>query len=195
MRIIDISHKVQDAPLYPGSSPIQINPVFEMDKGDDFNASMIITGSHIGTHADARNHFVKGNAVGIDRMELSLFYGPCRVLTVPANTLITRETLEGKIEGCERLVIHGGGFSFLTIGAAKYILEKGIKTIVTDALSIAPPDSEAEIHRLIMSAGLAVIENATLEGVEDGDYILCAFPIKIGGCDGAPVRAVLIAED
>jgi len=165
-----------------------------MQEGAPFNASMITTGSHMGTHADATCHFIKESTKGIDQMELSLYYGPCRVITVPEKALITKENLEGKLDDCERLVIHGGGGSYFTKDAADYIVEKGIKTIVTDAWSVAPIGNEAEIHQTIMAPGLAVIENVILDGVEDGEYTLCAFPIKIGGCDGAPVRAVLIAE-
>ena len=172
-----------------------VEQVYDMKKGDPFNASKITAGSHMGTHADAGRHFVKDNNVGIDQVELFRFYGPCRVVTVPEKTLITKETLEGRIEGCERLVIHGGGLSYLTKDAADYIVEKGILTVVTDAWSIAPLDNEAEIHDTILSPGIAVVENVILDGVEDGDYVLCAFPVKIGGCDGAPVRAVLIKED
>ena len=61
-------------------------------------------------------------------------------------------------------------------------------------LSVAPDDNERNIHELLMGGNVAVIENAVLDGVEDGDYLLFAFPVKYGGCDGAPVRAVLIAE-
>jgi len=195
MKIIDISRVAQEAPLYPGSSPISVDRIYDMEKGDAFNVSMITTGSHIGTHADAGCHFVEGNKTGIDQMELSHYYGPCRVITVPEKTLITREMLEGKIDNCERLVIHGGGLSYLTKEAAEYIVEKSIITVVTDALSVAPVDNEAEIHRTIMAPGLAVVENVVLDGIEDGEYTLCAFPIKIGGCDGAPVRAVLIKDE
>jgi len=192
MKIIDISRVTQDAPIYPGASPIQVDQVYDMQEGAPFNASMITTGSHMGTHADASRHFQKDNTVGIDRMELSLYYGPCRVITVPENTLISRDALEGRIDNCQRLVIHGGGYSYLTKDAADYIIEKGIRTVVTDAWSVAPLDNEAEIHQTIMAPGVAVVENVVLDGVEDGEYTLCAFPIKIGGCDGAPVRAVLI---
>jgi len=194
MKIIDISRTTQDAPIYPGASPIQVDQVYDMQKGAPFNASMITTGSHMGTHADAGKHFVKENTTGIDKMELSLYYGPCRVITVAENTLITKEALEGKIDNCQRLVIHGGGFSYLTKDAADYIVAQGVKTIVTDAWSVAPLDNEAQIHETVMAPGLAVVENVILDGVEDGDYTLCAFPIKIGGCDGAPVRAVLLSE-
>jgi len=195
MKIIDISRVVQEAPIYPGSSPLRIEQVFDMQKGALFNVSKITTGSHMGTHADAGKHFLKDNNIGIDRMELSHYYGPCRVLSFPENTLITKEIIEGKINNCERLVIHGDGCCFFTKDAANYLIEMGIKTVVTDAMSVAPPDNEAEIHQIIMAPGTAVVENVILDGVEDGDYILCAFPIKIGDCDGAPVRAVLLAED
>ena len=195
MKIIDISRTAQEAPIYPGASPIQVDQVYDMQKGAPFNASMITTGSHMGTHADASKHFLKDNTVGIDQMELTLYYGSCRVLSFPENTLITKDALEGRIDNCERLVIHGGGYSYLSKDAANFIVEKGIRTVVTDAWSVAPLDNEAEIHQIILAPGTAVIENVILDSVEDGEYTLCAFPIKIGNCDGAPVRAVLIAED
>ena len=194
MKIIDITRTVQEAPLYPGSSPVVIERVSDIQKGAHANVSMITSGSHIGTHADAFSHFVKESDVGIDQMELSYYYGKCRVITVPDNCIITMEMLEGKFDNCERLVIHGDGHSYLSREAALYIVEKGVITIVTDALSVAPRDNEVEIHNIILGSKIAVVENVTLEGVADGDYTLCAFPVKYGDCDGAPVRAVLIEE-
>ena len=195
MKLIDISRCIKEAPVYPGSKPAQVEQVTFTQKGDDFNTSMISIGCHMGTHADAFCHLLKGNTVGIDKMDLSHYYGRCRVVTVPENTLISRKMLEGKIDNCKRLVIHGGGRSYLMKEAAEYIAQKGILTLVTDAWSVAPLDNEVEIHTVLLSAGLALVENTMLDGVEDGDYILCAFPVKITGCDGAPVRAVLIAEN
>ena len=192
MKIIDITRTVQEAPLYPGSSPIMIERISDMQKGAHANVSMITTGSHIGTHADAFSHFLKKSNIGIDKMDLTYYYGPCRVITVPEKTMITPEILDGKIENCERIVIHGNRYSYLTKEAAQYIIDKAAITIVTDAMSIAPPDNEAKIHKLILGSKIAVIENVILDGVKDGDYTLCAFPIKYGNCDGAPVRAVLI---
>ena len=192
MKIIDISRTVQEAPLYPGSSPVKVEKISDMQKGAHANVSMITSGSHIGTHADAFSHFLKDSNIGMDKMDLTHYYGPCRVVTVPENTMITPDLLEGKLDGCERFVIHGNKFSYLTKEAAQFIIDKSVITIVTDAMSIAPPGNEAEIHELILGAGIAVVENVILDGVEDGDYILCAFPIKYGDCDGAPVRAVLL---
>ena len=194
MRLIDITRTVQDAPIYPGSSPVIIERTSDMQKGAHANTSMITTGSHMGTHADAFSHFIKDSTTGVDKMELLYYYGECRVVTVPDNTMITPEILNGRIDYCKRLVIHGNGYSYLTKEAAQYIVDTNILTIVTDAMSIAPPGNEVEIHALILGAEIAVVENVILDGVKDGEYTLCAFPMKIGGCDGAPVRAVLISE-
>ena len=194
MRLIDITRIAQEAPIYPGSNPIQIQQVCDMAKGGPFNASMITMGSHMGTHADAFCHFLPESDVGIDRMPLEAYYGPCRVLTVKENTPIAKKDLVGRVEGAERIAIHGGGYSYLQAEAARYLVEQGIKTVVTDAWSVAPLDNEAEIHGILLRAGVALVENVTLEEVADGDYLLAAFPVKLKDCDGAPVRAVLIGD-
>lgn len=191
-KIIDITRTLQDAPVYPGSSPAKVESLLSISNGDRSNVSMITAGSHLGTHADASSHFLKDSMTSIDLMPLTHYYGPCQVLTVAKSSMITKEILEGKLDDCERIVIHGEGSSYLTKDAAEYIVNSGVITIVTDALSVAPPDNEVEIHNIILSAGIAIVENVVLDNVDDGEYILSAFPIKIGGCDGAPVRAVLI---
>ena len=193
MKLIDITRTVQQAPVYPGSAPPVITRVTDIDKGDMYNYSMITMDSHAGTHCDAFSHFLQGEA-GIDEMALSFYYGPCSVTTVPAETPVTRELLVGKIEHTERLVLHTGGAGYLTKCGAEYLVECGVFTVVTDAPSISPLDNEAELHKILLGAGIAVIENAILDSVPDGDYILSAFPIKLGGCDGAPVRAILVSE-
>ena len=104
-----------------------------------------------------------------------------------------KKDLEGKIEGYERIVLHTGK-GYLTKEAAQYLVEAGVKTVVTDYWSIAPLDNEKEIHEIILGNGVAAVESVVLDGVEDGEYILSAFPIKIEGCDGGFVRAVLIKE-
>jgi arylformamidase len=193
MRIIDITRTVQDAPVYPGSVPTQINRVFEISKGENSNFSHIITNSHAGTHVDAPNHFIM-DGLTVDKMDLSLFYGKCRVITFRENSILELDDVVGKVEKAERIVVHGGSFTYFTKAAAEYIVSCGVKTIVTDAWSVAPLYNEREIHRIFLSEGIAIVENVILDGVEDGEYTLIAFPVKYGKCDGAPVRAVLIED-
>ncbi len=192
MKIYDISRIHQEAPLYPGTPTPTIELLCDLHAGADFTASLITSASHVGTHADAFCHFVVSSDVTIDNMDLSYYYGECRVVTVPSKTMITKEDLVGKVEGIEKIVLRSGGESFLLPEAAKYLVECGIKTVVTDSWSVAPLDNEVEIHNIILGAKVAIVESVTLDEVADGEYILSAFPIKYGGGDGAPVRAVLI---
>jgi arylformamidase len=193
MKIIDITRNVQDAPLYPGTPAAEIERICDVNKGDAYSVSRYVFTTHLGTHADAQSHFLPGAAMkNIEQMPLDGYYGPARVVTVPQNALITKESLHGRIDGTERLVLHGGGKSYLATEAAEYLAAAGIKTIVTDAWSVAPLDNEKKIHEILLGAGIAIVENVILDGVADGDYTLSAFPVKIKGSDGAPVRAVLI---
>lgn len=194
MRFIDITRVAQDAPIYPGSNPIEMERICDMSKGGPFNASLVTSGSHMGTHADAYCHFLPTSEITIDKMELWRYYGPCRVITVPENSIISLADVEGKLDGTERVAIRGGGLSYLGKEAAEYIRDCGIVTVVIDAWSVGPLDNESEIHGIILGAGLAIVENVCLDDAPDGDYTLCAFPVKYGNCDGAPTRAVLIAE-
>lgn len=194
MKIIDISRVAQEAPVYPGSHPIEICPLLDMQQGAAYNSSRITAESHMGTHADAFCHFL-ADGKSIDQMDLEHYCGKCRVITVPEKTLIGLEDIRGRLDGCERLVLHTGGESFLCEAAAEYLAACGVKTVVTDALSVAPSDNELAIHQLLFRAGVAVVENVVLDGVEDGEYLLFAFPVKYGGGDGAPVRAVLICKE
>ncbi len=193
MKIIDITRTLQDAPLYYKDEPAKIELVQSIENGDECNVSVITAGVHLGTHADAFSHYMEEGAT-IDQMPLDNYCGKCRVLTVPSDTLVKLSDIKGRLSGSERLVLRSGGSSYLCEQAAEYIAACGIKAVVTDAASVAPADNEKSIHELLMNGNVAIIENACLDGVEDGDYLLFAFPVKYGGCDGAPVRAVLIAE-
>jgi arylformamidase len=193
MTIIDITRTVQDAPLYPGTPVPSIERLSDVNKGDLYSVSRFVFTSHLGTHADAFSHFVAG-AQNIDQLPPDYYYGPAKVVTVPPNAIISQKDLEGKLEDTERLVIHGGGSSYLSKSAVDYIIAEKIKTIVTDAWSVGPLHNEAEIHRPLFNARIAVVENVVLDGVPDGLYTLAAFPLKIRDGDGAPVRAVLLKE-
>lgn len=193
MKLIDITRALSEAPVYPGSFQTEINRVDKISEGCDSNYSHIRTNSHAGTHVDATCHFVDGGR-SVEQMDLELYYGACRVVSFPEKTILTKEDLEGRLADTTKLVIHGGGFTYMDATAAQYLIDHGITTVVTDAWSVAPLDNEKQIHTMLLKAGLAIVENVVLDGVEDGEYQLIAFPAKYDGCDGAPVRAVLLKE-
>ena len=190
MRIIDITRTLQEAPVYPGDAPALLTrQPTQPGMPDIFAVSMNL---HSGTHADALSHFLPDGA-SIEAMPLEHYCGPCRVLRVPGGCLIRVDDLRGRISGAQRIALSSGGSSFLCEEAAGYLASCGIRTVVTDAVSIAPQNNEAAVHTILMRAGIAIVENALLDGVPEGDYLLFALPLKIAGSDGAPVRAVLLS--
>ncbi len=190
MRYYDITRMLQEAPVYPGDEPPQLTRApTSPGVPDRFTVAMNV---HSGTHADAFSHFLP-DGESVEAMPLELYCGPCRVLRVPENRLIRMEDLRGRISGARRVALCGGGSAFLCEEAAEYLAACGICAVLTDAVSIAPQDNESAVHTILMRAGVAIVENTALEAVPEGDYLLFAFPMKIGGSDGAPVRAVLLS--
>jgi arylformamidase len=82
----------------------------------------------------------------------------------------------------------------LTAACARYLVDVGIKTIGTDAISIGALDEEYEVHHTLLDARIVVIEGLEMPDVEAGDYFLVCLPLKIANGDGGPARAVLINE-
>jgi arylformamidase len=71
-------------------------------------------------------------------------------------------------------------------------MECGIKTLGVDYLSIDGFHAQgAPVHHRLLK-DVFVVEGLDLSGVEAGDYLFVALPLKIAGADGAPARAVLI---
>ena len=190
MVIYDISRVMQEAPVYPGSPEMVFEPIASMANGDVYNQTRITVDSHAGTHADAFSHFFESGK-NIDEMPLDHYCGRCRLITF-IDEMISLNDLRGKLEGCERLVMCGG--AFLSEEAAEYIAMCHIKLVVTDAISVGPQSNERAIHQILMEHNCAIIENAVLVGMKDGDYLIIAPPIKYAGCDGGPVRAIMISE-
>ena len=50
-------------------------------------------------------------------------------------------------------------------------------------------------HRLLLSAGVVILEGLDLAGVEPGEYELICLPLKVAEGDGAPVRAILRSRE
>ena len=195
MKLYDITRTLQDAPLYPGSAPAILRRLSDAARGDGCTVTLITADSHLGTHADAPCHFLP-DGLSIDKMPVECYCGPCRVVSVPERELLSVEDLKQlDLQGAERVLLHTGGGVFLCEDAAAYLAAlPGLRLLGTDALSVGPADDEAPIHKALLGAGIAVVENLILDEVPDGDYILFAPPAKYGGCDGAPVRAILLHE-
>lgn len=206
-KIIDISQKVcPEMTVYPGDPRYQTRTVCGFKLGDMCEVSELTMGSHCGTHIDAPLHMIPDGA-GIDAMPLDCFYGPCRVLTIGA-AVVTEKMLEDlSIEPGERILLrtdpagkYAGSNRFnptvLSMRAAQYLAQRQVRLVGIDAPTVENMElCDGEIHRALLSAGVAILEGVCLKDAVKERYTLSALPLNLIGENGAPCRAVLIDEE
>lgn len=204
MKIYDISVALsEDLPAFPGDPPVLIEPVTKLARGDSANVSRISFSTHSGTHIDPPRHFDDHGAT-IDTLPLSLFIGRALVAEITGTKTIGRDVLSRlPLEGEERLLLKtdnsllwdqrgfSGDFAHLTPEGASYLVEKRIRLVGIDYLSIESIHGEGEVHRILLDNDLVILEGLNLTGVAAGSYELICLPMKISGGDGGPARAVL----
>lgn len=193
MIIHDISKDALTTPVYEGDPQTTVEHIKSIDDGDEYNLSVISMTSHCGTHIDAPLHFCDDGSP-IDRLRLNTFYGKCTVISVDG--ILTGEDMERLLPYCKRRILfHGEGNTFLSQSAAIVLAASRVVLVGTDADSIAPPFDEARPHRELARAGIAILENLNLSAIEDGEYDLCAFPVKLGGLEASPCRAIIFEQE
>lgn len=184
---IDISREWTSAPLYPGDPAPRLEKLSDMHFGDECTTSVVHACVHTGTHMDAPCHFFEA-AQDIEAIPLSLCCGDCCV--IEAHGALVGEQLEKYLWMTPPRILFKGQVH-LTQSAAFVLLDAGVRLVGVEGTSVAPPETEAEVHRLLLSSGVAILEGLDLSGVSAGQYYLHAAPIRIAGGDGAPVRALL----
>lgn len=192
MLLYDISRELFSAPVYAGDP--RPTSRFIHTIGDDaaYNLSSVSLCTHNATHIDAPLHFDEEGA-DIASMRLKHFCGKCTVVTIEG--ILTGEDMERLLPHCsKRLIFHSSGRAFLSVSAARVIADSKLLLVGTDAMSIAPPFDELTPHLELARANVAVLEGLYLEGIEDGEYTLAAFPLKMKGLEASPCRAVLMRE-
>ena len=207
MKIYDITVPIRSAmPVYEGDPGVKIDPWSAFAKGDSSNVSILNFGAHTGTHVDAPAHFVEG-ARRIDALSLDVLIGPARVLRVPDDVSEIDPKFINRCDlgGVERVLFHTRNSTFWNEGfrkdfthllpeAAQLLVDRGIKLVGTDYLSIEKFHSgDHRTHRTLLSNNVVIVEGLNLSEVPEGDYELICLPLKIaeGAGDGAPARAVL----
>jgi arylformamidase len=205
MALIDISLPIRDGMIvYEGDPGVSVSSAMALDRGDPANVSMLQFGSHTGTHLDAPLHFIDG-AASVDRLPLDLLIGPARVVEIDAERLIEPAHLGAlPLDGCTRLLLKtrnsalwdrpafSRDYTALSEAAARVLLERGIKLIGVDYLSIEAFGAEGHrVHRLLLGAGVVILEGLDFRRVAPGEYELICLPLRIAGGDGSPCRAIL----
>lgn len=177
---------------------------------DGVNLSRLTLGSHTGTHVDAPVHFVKGGAA-VDGLAVEAFVGEAVVIDFsrkPAGSPIGSSDLERASGSIPRgaIVLFFTGLSrrwgdprarksitYLDKSAADWLVGRGARAVGVDYLSVEEFGAKVPVaHRTLLSHGIPIIEslNERLSELVGRRVLLICLPIKVGGCDGAPARAV-----
>jgi arylformamidase len=208
MRTYDITLTITPQTIvWPGDSPVKITHTSSIDSGDNANVSEISMSCHTGTHVDAPDHFLN-NGITVDDLSLELLVGRAYVLYLPDVNMITASVLmQAEIPPRTRRLLFktrnsdlwaSGNREFqtdfvaLSVDAAELLVDRNVKVVGIDYLSIAPYKMGTPVHTILLNAGVVVIEGLDLSKVSQGRYTLHCLPLKLGGVEGAPTRAVLV---
>jgi arylformamidase len=210
MTIHDITLTISNSLVtYPGDPGIQITRVHGIGKDHSSNLTKLDMGAHTGTHVDAPVHFIDG-APASETLDLNILIGPAVVINATKEDSISAKSL-GNLnipEGSERVLFRTRNSAFwkskpgefvsdfvaITKDGAEWLVERGIKLVGIDYLSIGPFHQGTPTHKVLLEAGVIPIEGLDLSEIAPGSYFLICLPLKIEGSDGAPSRAVLLED-
>lgn len=208
MRTYDVTLAItSDMPVWPGDTPPILEQMDSIDAGNTANTSQIKLSVHTGTHVDAPHHFMNDGRT-IEGLQLDTLVGRAYVLYLPEADLITAAVLQAaeipprtrrllfKTRNSEYWARDVRQFQtdFVAISpdGAEYLVDRNVKLVGIDYLSVAPFKAGTPTHRILLGAGVVVLEGLNLSKVSQGRYTLHCLPLKIAGSDGAPARVILV---
>ena len=194
-------------PVYEGDAPMKFDFLKDMRKGDGFTLSAYSLGAHSGTHIDAPMHFVRDGA-SIDRVPLEPLIGPARVIDIPdgVQAIDAAELGRHQWKGNPRVLFRTRSslrgwmtsptfhrdFAYIAPDAAQMLADAGVQLVGIDYISAEQFGAPAPMtHRILLGKGIPIVEGLSFERVSAGEYDLIVLPMKVGGHEGAPARAVL----
>ena len=218
---IDLSHTLEkDIPAWPTHARFGRTIHESQALGDAATHYGLTLSEHTGTHMDAPLHFVpEGPAhYGTDEIPLERLAG--RAATIQATDLGAGDLLgvdhvknweseHGPIELGDRVLVRYGWDERWTTGlggrrfledwpglsgdAAEYLVEKGAALVGCDTLAVdAAGSRENPAHHALLGNEVYVVENLkNLDRLPPFAFFM-AFPLKIKGGSGSPVRAVAL---
>jgi arylformamidase len=161
---------------------------------------------HCGTHVEGPLHLIDGGEP-VESYPVEVFVGPAWVAHLPDVHRIGPEELElaGIPDDFDRVLLRTRNSSFwqsethefrtdysaLTREGAAWIVERGVRLVGVDYLSVQLFDDDLETHRTLMRGGVAILEGLKLSEVEPGPYRLTCLPLRLAGTEAAPARAIL----
>ena len=198
MKIYDISQEVLGCNVYPGDPMPKKETVLSIKNWDVCNLTSFSMCAHNGTHVDAPYHFINDGKT-VEKMELTKLVGYAYVyecdgiLTKNDAKYILEKARNDYNDSYKRILLKGN--VEVSYEAAEVFAEENIYLLGNESQTVGPMDAPMAVHKLLLGKEIVLLEGIRLKNVDEGVYLLCAAPISLGGCDGAPVRAILIKND
>ncbi len=210
MQLIDLSQRLADGALaYPGDeSGIAIDRL-EYDVPGMTVSRLSVFDPHCGTHFDAPLHF---DPQGCDIADTPLRFPEITLICTSGSTL-DAALLDGTDAVAGKAVLFStgweqragtreyyAGFPVLTEALADRLVAGRVALVGFDSPSVDCTTGDFLVHRKLLSAGIPILEGlANLSelkrSIDRGANVrLAAFPLRIRGLEGSPVRAVAIVE-
>lgn len=208
MKIYDVTIAVSEVvPTFPGDPTVKIDVCAAIANGDPANVSQICLGVHTATHVDAPNHFIEGTRK-VDELDLYKLVGECQVIELTEDVMAIEPQHVENLNGVERVLFKTRNshfwnepekgfrtdFTYIEPSAAKILVEKGVKLVGIDYLSVEKFGAKTfDTHHTLLEKEVVIIEGLDLREVPAGNYELFCLPLKIvgGAGDGAPARTIL----
>lgn len=198
MKIYDISQEVFSCQVYPGDPAPEKEMLSIMENGDLYNLTAFSMCAHNGTHIDAPFHFLKDGKT-VDAIGLEAFVGMAYVAEhqgiVSGNDAaeIIKKAEKQNPEAAKRILIKGD--AEVSLEAAKIFASAEILLLGNESQTVGPEDAPMEVHLMLLSANVILLEGIRLSEVSEGVYFLNTAPLNLFGADGSPCRALLIASE
>lgn len=208
-RIIDLSVPLdRPLPVWPGDPPPRVRALASLEEGDAARVSALEMCVHTGSHIDAPSHFLPRGGT-MSSIPLERLLGPAWVANF-SESAIDAVALQsaGIPSDCTRLLLRTNNsrrwaaetefspdYVALTSDGAQWLVERGIGLVGIDYLSIERfQEPEQRTHRILLEAGVVIIEGLNLSEAAPGRYELLCLPLRLDDAEGAPARVVLREE-
>lgn len=191
--IYDISQELFSCAVYPGD-PAPVREVLaDMNAGDMINLTALSLCAHNGTHLDAPSHFIRdGKTIG--ELDPAAYLGDCFVArhegSLTAQDAVRVLQKAAAAGAPQRILI--AGKATVTEEAARIFADAHVKLIGNESQTVGPEDAPMAVHLILLGADTVLLEGVVLSHVPEGKYFLSAAPLHLGGCEGAPCRAMLM---
>ncbi|MBO5867382.1 MAG: cyclase family protein [Oscillospiraceae bacterium] len=192
MKLYDISQEVFSCQVYPGDPKPERKTLCATEQGDLYNLTAFSMCAHNGTHIDAPFHFLQEGKT-VESLPLEAFVGSCYVARCFGMlTAADAEAVLQKADGVKRILLAGD--LTVTEEAAQVFASSGICLLGNESQSVGPEDAPMQVHKLLLSKDVVLLEGVVLKDVPEGHYLLNAAPLNLAGADGAPCRAWLMTQ-